>query len=1267
MSDNTEIFEDRKSEMLEDEEMPTFISVSSKDISLPYTAGENIQQLLPLDNSVNPLRGTDESPDDYEGQSRSHTTEERADEGKDDNEEGSVCIVSSGEEADDVDRFSRSYDEDIDEEDDEEEEDDDDDDDDEDDDDDNDEDDDDDEEDIHGEIFQISYIPEYDIGVIPPEDEEVEVADDMLGDFSEEEIEREDVMSDDMALRSDKSKVINQQQRSQSLQDLSEYRPLRKSSVTSVNKYSRVQSKVKRYIQDLKDMNRRSAERRMSMEESRRRSDFSGKACQDEEVNEYDQKTRGRKSIKGYAEHVLKDLEIREQLNQEEGIALTNEDVNSCVIREDENDSQAKVNAKNVNREHRQKDTTINEMNVENDIAKVKKPNMNGELLSDHLKNIRVPKQITVNYALNGQTQGQNIMDVRSIGYDEYMRGSSNSSMDKNLVNVESNEKTPCNEVMEYKKMQITNVHSEAPSSEIVIKNVQSVKETPMEVVEHQEDIETVVAVKTDEKNNAETLAQLALVVTQLNQKTTQCKEIREAYEKTLSENFELKQELEELKKTISKLSVNQKSTPQLVAVAIQTDPPPNSKKIEINPPTNACTNPKLSTSSMGSAVSCNTQWTESPGSFPASNGSIRPLPNLTPLSNAEDSFIGASETPPRPPHQPSHAFQTSSKIIRMLSNITRRKSKTDDNVIGNSNMANTFGTGFSSPGVSSLNTPINHRGSNKRKATEMPENANFLQPPKIPHRADGSNRLHRRTKTEFKYPGDYVKTNSPPFVPQSNDANRPLENLEDPPKENDAVEDLDSGVKCFTYREDENSLETSFLIQAEDETKSQDDKDGERAAPVVRECGPYLLGNVEVRMTEINGTINIWGKEVSQETNTEDETEEVTDEMDEANERGSCGCWQKTPNTRNLTVDPLSCSTNKKAKIPPLRLSESGHLKNYSSFLPTIAKESTSATDNFRECQNSKYSMNLERDDNCRKYEAHSNSQNVNQLKRSSNFAEDENTRHFAKNYFSCNCEHEHCDYSPRHRVSRHCHGDHDCASTISNLRETGRCSRLQNTKDNDQSKTEVNLSRNHLLHFTSNLTDENVTCSHSMRKNTTMEDDDDDVFKKPSTSNARVIESCCRSVGCRSRSPSFSNLSTDPLLSHHPHEPSEVRRRRSSGKRVRGILMDFLRGCGDCHAKNISDNKVSPTTVPEIRVRSSTPPPSLLSQCRQRTTHYGSTNTRCNHTECCVSCARKLEMAAEIEAQLEIFGAEMERLRSRSQAVLGMLNTLHSTDSTN
>lgn len=58
----------------------------------------------------------------------------------------------------------------------------------------------------------------------------------------------------------------------------------------------------------------------------------------------------------------------------------------------------------------------------------------------------------------------------------------------------------------------------------------------------------------------------------------------------------------------------------------------------------------------------------------------------------------------------------------------------------------------------------------------------------------------------------------------------------------------------------------------------------------------------------------------------------------------------------------------------------------------------------------------------------------------------------------------------------------------------------------------------------------------------------------------------------------------------------------------------MDFLRGCGDCRLTNGPDNKVSPGVIPQIRIRSSTPPPTLLSQTHnQQRNDYGSTNNRC------------------------------------------------------
>lgn len=110
---------------------------------------------------------------------------------------------------------------------------------------------------------------------IEAEEEGVGEIDDgqLLGDFSEDEIEKADVMSDDTALRSGPPVVV-EQKRSQSLQDLTSdfgTLPRRRTSVAVGNKYNRVQSKVRRYIQDLKEKSRRSAENRLRAIEDERR------------------------------------------------------------------------------------------------------------------------------------------------------------------------------------------------------------------------------------------------------------------------------------------------------------------------------------------------------------------------------------------------------------------------------------------------------------------------------------------------------------------------------------------------------------------------------------------------------------------------------------------------------------------------------------------------------------------------------------------------------------------------------------------------------------------------------------------------------------------------------------------------------------------------------------------------------------------------------------------------------------------------------------
>lgn len=74
------------------------------------------------------------------------------------------------------------------------------------------------------------------------------------------------------------------------------------------------------------------------------------------------------------------------------------------------------------------------------------------------------------------------------------------------------------------------------------------------------------------------------------------------------------------------------------------------------------------------------------------------------------------------------------------------------------------------------------------------------------------------------------------------------------------------------------------------------------------------------------------------------------------------------------------------------------------------------------------------------------------------------------------------------------------------------------------------------------------------------------------------------------------------------------QTRQRRLSGKKVRGILMDLLRGCGDCRSsngtnlsKNEQQTKEAPYTVngpPQIKITSPSvaPTPSGSTQCNER-----------------------------------------------------------------
>lgn len=82
-------------------------------------------------------------------------------------------------------------------------------------------------------------------------------------------------------------------------------------------------------------------------------------------------------------------------------------------------------------------------------------------------------------------------------------------------------------------------------------------------------------------------------------------------------------------------------------------------------------------------------------------------------------------------------------------------------------------------------------------------------------------------------------------FTPSSRKRKLPEEETED--------------MKCMIYKETENSAERSFVIEVQDPSHDEEKTDTQ----VNRKCGPYLIGNLEIMMSEFNGTINVWGKEV--------------------------------------------------------------------------------------------------------------------------------------------------------------------------------------------------------------------------------------------------------------------------------------------------------------------------------------------------------------------------------------------------------------------
>lgn len=307
------------------------------------------------------------------------------------------------------------------------------------------------------------------------------------------------------------------------------------------------------------------------------------------------------------------------------------------------------------------------------------------------------------NEQLNGNELSKNVINLRTLSYEEYMRGTSQVDEENDIyvedcgrgreerdddedsgnnddededdddADVKSNEiclispeKTSCDTIVS-KQSGCVNT-----SDSIKIKSIKSnfhdLKGEDISVYKDKNHIKMISqATETIKVDNSE-FKKLQVTLTDRN---TQFENLKVAYQKTLQENLAMRQELDSLKKTLKKYEEYQNR--ETKSASIQTERFENVDSEKLNEMERKDKNNISSNSGATSAVSSNQQWTES-GFSPSI--SIAP-PDVRKAVNSDDSTV-FEKTSKQPPHTLSQTFITSSRILQTLSNITQKKWNVD-------------------------------------------------------------------------------------------------------------------------------------------------------------------------------------------------------------------------------------------------------------------------------------------------------------------------------------------------------------------------------------------------------------------------------------------------------------------------------------------------------------------------------------------------------------------------------------------------------------
>ena len=615
------------------------------------------------------------------------------------------------------------------------------------------------------------------------------------------------------------------------------------------------------------------------------------------------------KTIKDYAEKAIQDLQ-RDETENDNLMYST-----AQILENGENNksfNRVIGNQYKYIRKDSEYNDISNEKRVQNSDDKLEKRNGSVDVNAHHIeyqnaleRNIRFG--INQSSLVNGHQATPTFINLRTLSYEEYMRGASNTEQREQLPE-QRQEKTNESEMYNEAEMISAQEIDNSNSYPLKIESVESIG-----TMQDEPENLNFGKLNAADKMNVEN-TEITELKSQLDQKDAEFLNLQDAYQKVLAENMKMKQELDALKQSLAKYK-DQNKTCETKIASVQTEAvtEPISNQ---NTVSSGETNNKISTSSVASTISSIDQWADSAGS-PAI--SIK-LPDLTPILNSDDSVVLTDKATPRKIAHPfSRTFITSSRILQTLSNI-QGKTKTESPLVRNTKKRlNENSTDQSS--TVECNSPIHASSSKKRKATEMLGTSTFTQPFKIPHTTAESERKDT-PDVEFKYPAEHIVSNSE--RKEKGSVSKDISSIDQSINAFTSIEtevqqrdDHEDSVKCFIYREDENSKNKSFLIQAEEPAKDGLDTEKNR----IQECGPYLLGNLEVRMSEINGTISVWGKEIDHESTSDNEDD--LEVCEKSSEQKMCHYWQNGSQTR-FNGSPLVCSTNKKQKVPSNKFNRS-------------------------------------------------------------------------------------------------------------------------------------------------------------------------------------------------------------------------------------------------------------------------------------------------------------------------------------------------------